>query len=166
MTMTLKVPSKNLDILKHLHGRSIIQVSRQIFRSDMDLDDFEQMADGATEVKLDDDKVIHFYALTEASSIGIQEGQMKQYGDSYTFLEVNNNDFWKIRIGKTITEVSILKSKYASADNPSEFGIGLKLEGDVEVYFEYLNEEDFLDTIRLTGKYIGSECFKQDVLPY
>ncbi|MCY7276701.1 MAG: hypothetical protein LH702_23940 [Phormidesmis sp. CAN_BIN44] len=163
--MKLEIPSKNLDILKHLHGRSIIQVSRQILKSDMDLNDFEQMADGATEVKLDDDKVLHFYALPEINSIGIQEGSMSKCGDSYTFLDVTNNDFWKIRIGKTIAEVSILKSKYASTDNPSEFGIELKLESNVEVYFEYLDEEDFPDTIRLTGKYTGAECFKQDVLP-
>lgn len=163
--MSLKIPSKNTDLLQHFIGDYIVKINRQIFKGDMDLEDFEQMADGPIEISLSSGTVLCFYALSEINSIAIQEGSMSDYGESYTFYDVTDNDFWRIRTGKIIKSISILKSKYASLENSSEFGIGLKLDNGLEVYFEYLDEEDFPDTVRITEKYLGPECLKQEISP-
>ena len=107
--MNLGIPSHNLDLLQSLLGRNIIQINRQLLKTDIELNDFEQ------------------------------KGYMNKYGESYEYRNVTNNSFWKIRTGKTIKAISILKSKYASDDNPSEFAIKIQLENNLEIYFEYLN---------------------------
>jgi hypothetical protein len=161
--MATGIPSENIILLQHFLDRSIVKVSRQLLKSDMNLDDFEQMADGPTEIQLDDGTFFSLYALSEIGSIGIQGGKMKQYGDSYTFVDVTNNDFWRARVGKKIKSIEILQSKYASPDNPSEFGIKLGLESSTEVNFEYLDEEDYPDTIRVVAKYIGPDYLRKQI---
>ena len=161
--MTLKIPSNNCDNLRHIIGKFVTKVARQILKSDMDLNDFEQMADGPTEISLDDGSILCFYALPEVNSIAIQRECMSEYGESYIYCNVTENNFWKVRVKSKIKSVNILKSKYSSLENPSEFGVGLKLENGLEIYFEYLDEEDFPDTVRVTAEYLGPECLKQEI---
>ena len=157
------IPSENIDLLKRIQNKSIIQVTRQIYKSDMNIDDFHQMADGPTEFTLDNGDVFNLFAITEINSIGIQEGKMKTCSDSYCEIDVTNNDFWKERLKKKICSILIFKSKYASVNNPSEFSIVLQLECGKEIYFEYLNEGDFPDTARITPEYLGPECIKRKI---
>ncbi len=152
--MNLGIPSCNLDLLQSLSGRKIIQVNRQLFKDDFVRNDFEQTADGPIEIMLDDGNILNFYSLLEIESIGVKKGLMEKYGDSYEYRNLTKNSFWKPRIGRIIKKIFFLKSKYASDNNPSEFAIKIQLENNLEIYFEYLNEEDFLDTLRITEKYL------------
>lgn len=158
------IPSQNIEFLKSLLSKSIISVKRQIFESDMDLNNYEQIADGATELKFNNDKFICFFAITEINSIGINENLMQPSGSSYIILNLSNNLFWQQRINQEIEAIDILQSNYASADNPSEFGVELKFKNGNYVCIEYINEEDFPDTIRILEKYEGPQCIRRTIL--
>jgi hypothetical protein len=144
--------SQNLDILKRMIGAKIISVTRQIYSGDTNLDDFQQNADGAIEIKFDNDIIVNFRALTEANSISVFKGEMPVYGESYIYTNVSNNSFWTSRIGQKITEIYILQSEFCSVENPSEFGLKIVFENNTKVCIEYLDEEDFPDTLRIVNE--------------
>ena len=157
------IPSQNTKLFQSLINKRIISVKRHIFESDINLDNFEQMADGTTEIEFNSGKVICFFAITEMSSVGITDGVMERFGSSYIILEVSNNLFWEPRINQEIEAIDILQSKYASIGNPSEFGIEFKFQNGTYVCIEYLDEEDFPDTIRVLEKYGDSQCIRQTI---
>lgn len=161
--MKPSIPSQNTKLLKSLINRKIINVKRHIFKSDMNLDNFEQMADGTTEIEFNSGKVICLFAITEMNSVGITDGLMEPFGSSYITLELSNNLFWESRVNQEIEAIDILQSKYASIDNPSEFGIEFKFQNVTYVCIEYLDEEDFPDTIRVLEKYDNRQCIRQTI---
>ena len=161
--MLLTIPSQNTKLFKSLINKRISSVKRHIFESDINLDNFEQMADGTTEIEFNSGKVICFFAITEMSSVGIIDGVMEPFGSSYITLELSNNLFWEPRINQEIEAIDILQSKYASIDNPSEFGIEFKFQNVTYVCIEYLDEEDFPDTIRVLEKYDNRQCIRQTI---
>jgi len=57
-----------------------------------------------------------------------------------------------------IVSLKILKSKYASEENPEEFGLQFILENDENFLIEYLNDEEIPDTLRLAEEYLGPIC--------
>lgn len=129
----------------------------------MDLKNFEQMADGTTEIKFDNNKGVCFVAITEANSVGVIEETLQFTGSSYIIFNVTNNIFWKERVNQTISKIEILKSKYASDDNPSEFAVEFQFKNSKCVCIEYLNEEEFPDTIRVIEKYEDDQCIRLEL---
>lgn len=95
-------PSQNTELLRSLINRKIISVRRQIFDIDLDLENFEQMGDGATEIRFDNEKVLCFVAVTETNSVGIIEDAMPSYGSSYIKLELTDNSFWQQRVNQKL----------------------------------------------------------------
>jgi len=138
-------------------------VRRQLYMSDAHLRDYEQNADGPTEVQFDDGSLLYFFAVTEINSIGVQDGKMPPYGESYELHDVSNNTFWRKRVGCPIQRIEILQSQYASLENPSEFAIEFSLTNGLRICFEYLDEEEFPDMVRVTEGYLGPLCSHIDV---
>ncbi len=157
------IPSQNTELLKSLLNKSIISIKRQIFESDMDLNNYEQVADGTTEFTFNNGTVVCFFAMTEINSVGVNDNLMQSYGNSCILLNLSNSLFWQRRINQEIETIEILQSTYASTDNPSEFGVELKFKNGTYVCIEYLNEGDSLDTIRILEKYEGSQYIRRAI---
>ncbi|MGB7519095.1 MAG: hypothetical protein WA896_05630 [Spirulinaceae cyanobacterium] len=158
--MKPSLPSQKQKQIQDLVDDIVISVRRHIFVSDMDLNDFELMADGATEIKFNSGRVICFVAITEVNSVGIIEQKLPVPGESYTTLNLTNSDFWQERIDQNIKTIEIIKSQYASDHNPSEFAVEFKLENGKHFCIEYLDEEEFPDTIRVIEKYEGDRSVR------
>lgn len=154
------LPSNNIDFLRSLIGRKIIKVSRQLFKNDVNQENYEQMADGPIEFVFDNNKVISFYSWTEVESVSITNVKMIQYGDSYIYNNLTDNLFWKHRVGEVITKIIIFKSIYGSEENPLEFAVEFEFENDTKVCIEYLNEGDFPDTLRVIEENEETRCTK------
>ncbi len=161
--MNQAIPSQNIELLKSLLGKRLISIKRQIFKGDMDLDNYEQIADGTTEFKFNDDQIVCFSAITEANSVGITNNVMQFCGDRYIILTLINNSFWEKRVNQEIEAIYILQSIYTSNENPSEFGVEFKLKNGASICIEYLDEEDFPDTIRVLEKYNGSQYIRRTI---
>lgn len=157
------LPSQNLRLLRKLLGKRIISVKRQLFKSDMDLPDYEQNADGPVEFTISDNLAIHFVADTEALSVGVASGVMPLYGDSYELADVSNNSFWGERVGQETTQITILRSTDWSKDYPCEFGVEILFANGKKALIEYKDEEDYPDMIKVTGSYAGRPCVIQQV---
>ncbi|MBW4650555.1 MAG: hypothetical protein KME06_17975 [Kastovskya adunca ATA6-11-RM4] len=152
--------SQKQKIFQDLVNTTVVSIRRHIFVSDMDLDNFEQMADGAIEIKFNSSKVICFVAITEANSVGVIERNLPIPGSSYIILKLTNNDFWQEKINQKIEKIEVLKSQYASNDNPSEFAVEFQLKNGKCFCIEYLDEKEFPDTIRVIEKYEGGQCIR------
>ena len=152
------LPSQNLTLLKSLLGKEIVKVKRQLFDNDLDLEDYEQNADGPIEITTNDGLVMHFIADTERCSIGVVPGEMPRYGDSYSQRDVSTNSFWGDRIGKKISQVILCQHSDFSEYIPSEYGVEISLINGQLARFEYINEIDNPDTIRVTDQHIGQHC--------
>jgi hypothetical protein len=70
--MSNSLPSNQLDLLRSILGASIFSVMRQIFKSDFDLQDYQQNADGPIELKFDTVDSIYFDANAEGFSVGVK----------------------------------------------------------------------------------------------
>ncbi len=157
------LPSQNLNLLKSFIGKRIVSVQRQLFKDDLDLDDWEQSADGPIELTIEDDSSLHFFAKTEMFSMGLAAGKMPQYGDSYVLKNISNNSFWSNRVGQKIVKVKVLKASDSSEDYPSEFGLEILFSNGEKVLIEYLNDQEHLDMIRVSNSYLGPCCITYDV---
>ena len=148
-----RIPSANWRLLKSLVGKSIIRVKRQIFKSDLNLRNYEQMADGYTELLFNDGQTINIFALTKILNVGITKCQVIANNDSYVIKDVTSNSFWQQRINREIIRIVISKSIYASEIYNSEFGLQIEFQNNTQLIFEYLSEENCLDTIRIISNY-------------
>ena len=155
------LPSQNSKLLKNLLGKKVVLVKRQLFKSDMDLADFEQNADGPVELTISDDSVLHFVADTEGFSIGVVPGEMPHYGDSYNLRNLSGNVFWGDRVDQEITQLTLFKSSDYSDDYPSEFGLEISFINGKKVLIEYKDEEDYPDMIRVVDHYSGRSCINE-----
>lgn len=158
--MQYTLPSDNINLLKTLIGQKITKVSRQLLESDMKQENYEQMADGPTELVFSNDRVVSFFPLTEIFSVGVTNTEMHQYGDSYIYKDLTDNLFWKQRVGQAIMKVLILKSANATEKNPMEFGVEFEFENDTRACVEFIDEGEFPDTLRIIEKYEETECIK------
>ena len=149
MKTTNSLPSKNAAFLKSIIGKSIISVSRQIFTEDMDLEDFQQNADGPVEITLSNRTTIHFFADTDRFSVGVTVGRMPTYGDSYTPINVTNNSFWKTRANQEISSIKIHQLQNNDANYPNEFAIEFLFSNGQSAILEYIDEENFPDMLRV-----------------
>ena len=152
-------PSYNAELLKLLLGKKIVSVKRQLFTDDKFEDDYEQDADGPIELTFDDKIVIHFIAETEITSVGIVSGSMPKYRDSYEMADVTGNSFWQERVGQEIKQISYLKAISGSESYPYEFGVELLFRNGKKVLFEYLDDEEHLDMIRVADQYRGEDPY-------
>ena len=152
------VPSNNVDFLTSLVGLKIIKVTRQLFKNDMNQENYEQFADGPIEFIFNNNKVISFSSYIEVESISISDTKMNQYGDSYVYKDLTNNSFWQQRVNKTITKIIIVKSVYGSKENPLEFAVEFEFENDTKACIEYINDEDFPDTLRVIEENEETRC--------
>ena len=152
------LPSKKIELFQSLINTQILSVRRHIFKSDRDLENFEQLADGTTEIKFNNNKIVCFVALAEANSVGVCEEKLQDPGSSYIILDLTANHFWQTRINQPIQKIEVIKSEYASENNPSEFAVEFQLKNGKCVCIEYLDEEEFPDTIRVIDKYEGGQC--------
>ena len=159
--MNSALPLQNIELLNSFLGKKISVVKRQLFKDDMDLDEYEQNADGPVELTFDDKTVVHFVAETETLSIGVIGGCMPRYGANYALTTISNNSFWCDRTEQKIVRIVVLKSCHWSEDYPSEFGIEIWFENGKKVLIEYLNEEDFPDMIKVAEQYEGQPCLSQ-----
>jgi len=153
--------SSNINLLKSLIGKKIVRVRRQIIKNEMNLDNFEQEADGPVELSFDNNKVISFVDWTEPSSVGVADAEMTIYGGGYLLIELTNNSFWKPRIEQKIVQVIILEDLGASADYPGEFGIEIKFENNEQVCIEYADDAVYSDILRVSEKFERRQCKKR-----
>lgn len=161
--MSKNLPTHNITLLKALLGKRLIKVKRQLFKDDMDLTDYEESADGPIELTTENGEIIHFCADTETFSVGVKAGEMPCYGESYVLSDISSNSFWKDRVEKEIVGIKLLKSIDASKDYPCEFGIELSFANGKTVLFEYKDEEDYPDMLRIVDSYIGQPCISQQL---
>ena len=152
------LPSNNIDLLKSLIGHKIVKVSRQLFKSDMKQENYEQLADGSVEFVLDNGRIISFLPWVEIESVRIADVKMPEWGDSYVYKELTNNSFWQHRVNHKIEKITIFQSIYASGENALEFAIEFEFENKSRVCIEYLNEGDFPDTLRVLEKNVETRC--------
>lgn len=161
--MKPKFLSQQKQYLKSWIGQEVIGVKRQIFINDKDLENFEQMADGPIEVLLSDSRLFHFVSMVTPMSIGMATGEMPKYGDSHESIDPSLNSFWESRLRKTIQSVRILKSKTASTHCPYEFGLKLGLQDGPDICFEFIDEKDWPETLRIVEKISGSDYVEIEV---
>jgi len=154
--MSNSLPSNQLDLLRSILGASIFSVMRQIFKSDFDLQDYQKNADGPIELKFDTVDSIYFDANAEGFSVGVNAGGMPRYGESYVLSNVGRNSFWSDKINQKICNISYLKSSDFTEDYPCEFGIRMHFENGSSVVFEYVDEMEFPDTLRIVEKHDGN----------
>lgn len=162
--MSKQLLSQNLNILKSLIGTRIVSVSRYLLKSDFHVDDFQQNADGPVEITFDNGTIIYFNSFTSGESISMFEGKMPLYGESYVYKDVSNNLFWSSRIRQKITKMYVLKSEYFSTDFPLECVLEIFFENNTKACVEYLSDEDFIDTLRVTSKFNESHLLRIEVL--
>ena len=154
------LPSSNIDFLKSLIGLKIVKVCRQLFKDDMKGENYEQIADGPIELVFNNGNVTSFYSWLESESVCMSNTKMKQYGDSYIYKNLTDNSFWKQRVNRTITEVTLIKSIYASKENALEFAVKFEFENDIKACVEYINEGNFPDTLRVIEHNEETKCTK------
>ena len=157
--MEYTLPSDNIDFFQSLIGQKIIEVSRRLLESDLYLKDYEQMADGATELVFDDGKVISFFSWTEIFSVGVVANEKIPRSGKYSiYKNLTNNSFWKQRVNQKITKVTIFKSIYATEDNALEFGIEFEFENESKVCIEYVDGKEISDTLRVIKQNEETRC--------
>lgn len=152
--------SSNAAVLRNLLGEKIISVTRQLFKDDMDLDDYEQSADGPVELTMTNGSVLHFIAFTEACSVGVVSGGMPRYGDSYEFRDLTMNLFWGGRVGQELRRLNILKISELEDPNPCE-AVDIIFQNGERVVIEYISDEENLDMIRVTDRNLRSHSIRQ-----
>ncbi len=158
--MSSTLLSRNQKLLEILLGNSIVRVVRQIFKDDKDREDYEQSADGPVEFTFSDGTVVHLKAETERFGVGVVEGAMPAYGDSYETVEVSRNTFWQPRLFSPVSRIEILVPEVEVSDEPSECGLILTLETGPPVAIEYLDEEEYPDMIRVADATKGCSGMK------
>ncbi|WP_420195237.1 hypothetical protein [Marinobacter sp. GH_1] len=156
--MNNSIPSQNLGLLENLIGKKIISVQRQLFKSDMDLSEFEQKGDGPVEFTISDGSRVHFFSNTEAFSVGIASGAMSRYGDSYEQRDVSKNSFWAERLGQEVKQILLLKAMDSTDEFPGEFGVELFFSNGTGALIEYRDEENYPDMIQVSEKHTGGPC--------
>ena len=159
--MKYTLPSDNINLFQSLIGQKVIEVSRRLLESDLALEDYEQMADGATELVFDDGRVISFFSWTEIFSVGVVANEKIPRSGGYSiYKNLTNNSFWKQRVSQKITKVTIFKSIYATEDNPLEFGIEFEFENNLKICIEYVDGEEISDTLRVIEENEETRCTK------
>jgi hypothetical protein len=137
-----------------LRGSSIVVVHRQVLLSDYDelpAETRDEESDGPTELVFDNGSAIHFVPDTEQMSVKVGAGNMPTWGNHFRAVEPTRNSFWSRRIGRPVSEVHVLVSKYAEPGNRSEFAVEFQLDGGLRVLMEYVSDEAHPDTLRLSG---------------
>lgn len=146
--MKYTLPSNNIACLKSLIGQKIIEVNRRVFKSDLSLKNYEQMADGLTKLVFSNNTIISFFPWTEINSVGVAKVETDRCdGEDSILKNTTNNSFWQKRVNQTITKITIIQSVYASAENPSEFAVEFEFANDKKICIEYINEEKFAGII-------------------
>ena len=80
----------------------------------MYLENYEQMADGPTELVFSNSKIVSFFPWTEIFSIGITQVKIEREGRCSIYKDLTDNPFWRQRVGQVIMKVIILKSTNAT----------------------------------------------------
>ena len=155
--MRYTLPSDNVDFFKSLIGQKITNVSRRLLESDLYLENYEQMADGPTELVFSNGKIVSFFPWTEIFSIGITQARIKREGISSIYKDLTNNSFWRQRVDRAITKVIILKSTNATEKDPMEFAIEFEFEDNIKVCIECVDDPD---SLRIIKKHEETKCTK------
>lgn len=142
-------------LFKSILNSKIVRVRRQLYDGDFDVFDYEQNADGPVELDFDNGVTLYFAADTESFSVKVGVGAMPIYCESYKLLDLSNNDFWRLRVGKIVDGVSVLKGADSDSVYLFEFGVELLLAGGISVLVEYLDSSEFPDMIKVSEKYVG-----------
>ena len=146
--MRYTLPSHNVDFFKSLIGQKITNVSRRLLESDLYLENYEQMADGPTELVFSNSKIVSFFPWTEIFSIGITQVKIEREGRCSIYKDLRDHPFWRQRIGQVIMKVIILKSTNATKKNPMEFAVEFEFENNIKVCIEYVDDPDSLKIIK------------------
>jgi hypothetical protein len=128
------------NFFKNIVGKKIVQIDRQIFKDDMDFENFELEADGVVQLILDSDEFISFYQNTEELSLGIEISPMRKMGESYKYIMLDRDSFW---INKKIVNVKILSGN-DSSDYREEPCCQIKFEDNTSLFIEYCVDDDRL----------------------
>ena len=94
LKMQYTLPSHNVDFFKSLIGQKITNVSRRLLESDLYLENYEQMADGPTELVFSNSKIVSFFPWTEIFSIGITQVKIEREGRCSIYKDLTDNPFW------------------------------------------------------------------------
>lgn len=163
MRMKTICPSRNVTILRSMLGRTIIAVKRYLFEGDMYRENYQQSADGAVEISLDNGCSVHFVAEPETFSVGVMTGPMPRYGESYVLADVTDNSFWHSRVGQKIDWIRIHKAPSGTEECPEEFGLCFFLSNQESICIEYFDEQDYFDSIRVVAKHAERASVVEDL---
>jgi hypothetical protein len=147
--MTPLAPTAQTGLLRELLGRRLSRVIRWLYAEDSDRPDFEQDADGPSSLVFDSDFVLHVEADPERQGIKLSAETLPEYGIGYRWTDVSGNSFWKPRVGMQVVQFTILRSKFATAEYPMEFGLELQFENGLTACVEYVDTEEWPDTLRV-----------------
>ncbi|WP_172564983.1 hypothetical protein [Vibrio navarrensis] len=151
------------EVLKSILNKEIVAVHRQLFKNDMSMVDYEQSADGPIEFTMSDGTNIHFLANTENLSVEVCAGKMPLYGDSYLWVDVSGNYFWKDRIRCKIDEIEVLQDLNWNEEYSCEFGVLISFSNKNKVMIVYKDEDNYHDMIFLCANYNGLPCIITNV---
>ena len=151
------MPKKNSKLLNSIVGKRVIGVVRQIFEGDLSREYFEETADGPTELIFETGESIYFLACTEQCSVGVVQGKMPVFGESYSEKNVEGSSFWQSKVGKKVTGVEILSELDVDDSYPCQFGVELEFENGEKAIFEYISDEENQDMMRIVPEIVGRE---------
>lgn len=143
------LPTQRTDLLRAILGRRLSRVIRWLYEEDIDRLDFEQDADGPTSLIFDPQFVLHVQADQERQGVKLSTVESIEYGSGYRLTDVSENRFWKPRVGNRVARIAVLKSKHATSDYPMEFGLELGFEIGLNFCLEYVDSEEWPDTLRV-----------------
>ena len=146
------IPTDYAAHLKGILGNRLLSVVRWLYQEDRDRQDFDESADGPTSLFFESGLVLHVEPAPELESLKLSGGDTRDYSGSYHRTDVSKNSFWSQRIGQRVSQIEVFRSKYSSPTFPAEFGLQLTFENDLTVALEYINDEDWPDTLRIRAK--------------
>lgn len=155
------LPSKSTILLKRLIGKKIIQVRRQLFNAYLDKDIEPQIEDGPLEITLNDDCKLYFFSLTDLWSVGVENGEMPKYGESYKLVDKTHDSFWSSFKNTKIIEVAYFHG-HCELD-PCEVAVEITFESGKNFCVEYLNSNEYQDTLHVVNNFPNEQYEKVNI---
>jgi len=151
-------------------GQSLSAVRRQVLVSEhknLPAEVRDEDSDGATEIEFSNGRKLHFVPITETMSVGVGEGEMPMWGDSYKTVNATENEFWGSRIGPRIQAIFVLEppsqpTTLPGDDEHCEFGLEFLLEDGATFAVVFGGQED-ADSLRIMSSI--PEGTRQQIAP-
>lgn len=157
------LPSECKHVLRQWIGSTIKRVRRQLLRSDYEslpAATRDELSDGSIELHSNDGACLHFLPDATRMSILLGVGHAPGFGESYFAKDVTASVFWRVRVDRPIVQFTILKSRYQTIAQPSEFGLEVQLQGSLGFVIEWESGDEFSDTLRVVEPREPAECIR------